>query len=196
MEPVMKCVHWVFSETPVINHSPAAISATPPGIDIQAANNRAAAMPSGAPSTLRRDRPTSTAVLTICTSASVYPLFEAASNPNCKACGAAAQVMRAGHTNGTTFRGGTYTVREVTTDSFFNLERPSLHLVFDLLWTALLSGAGRYKAYGNLDVSMMKDNPPWAARNNFNDRILVSSRIGCFTFNATYSLDYAALCMK
>jgi ABC-type oligopeptide transport system substrate-binding subunit len=61
---------------------------------------------------------------------------------------------------------------------------------------SLMSGAGRYKAYGNLDVSMMKDNPPWAARNNFNDRILVSSKVGCFTFNSIYSVDLAALCMK
>jgi ABC-type oligopeptide transport system substrate-binding subunit len=59
-----------------------------------------------------------------------------------------------------------------------------------------LSGAARYTAYGNLDVNMMLKNPPWAARNNFNDRILLSSKIGCFTFNSTYSLDYAALCMK
>jgi peptide/nickel transport system substrate-binding protein len=59
-----------------------------------------------------------------------------------------------------------------------------------------LSGAARYKAYGNLDVNMMLKNPPWAARNNFNDRILLSSRMGCFTFNPTYSLDYAALCLK
>ena len=61
---------------------------------------------------------------------------------------------------------------------------------------ALLSGAKRYSTYGNLDVSMFKNNPPWAARNNFNDRILVSSRVGCFTFNSTYSVDLAALCLK
>jgi ABC-type oligopeptide transport system substrate-binding subunit len=61
---------------------------------------------------------------------------------------------------------------------------------------ALLSGAARYKAYGNLDVNMMLTNPPWAARNNFNDRIVVSSRVGCFTFNSTYSVDLAALCLK
>jgi ABC-type oligopeptide transport system substrate-binding subunit len=61
---------------------------------------------------------------------------------------------------------------------------------------SLLAGAGRYKAYGNLDVSMFSKNPPWAARNNFNDRILVSGRVGCFTFNSTYSVDLAALCIK
>jgi ABC-type oligopeptide transport system substrate-binding subunit len=61
---------------------------------------------------------------------------------------------------------------------------------------ANMSGAARYTAYGNLDVNMMLKNPPWAARNNFNDRILLSNKIGCFTFNSTYSLDYAALCHK
>jgi len=61
---------------------------------------------------------------------------------------------------------------------------------------ALLSGAQRYSAYGNLDVKMMNTNPPWAARSNFNDRILLSNRIGCFTYNSTYSVDLAALCIK
>ncbi|MBA3841387.1 MAG: hypothetical protein H0X39_01995 [Actinobacteria bacterium] len=61
---------------------------------------------------------------------------------------------------------------------------------------ALLSGAPRYKAYSNLDVAMMHDNPPWAATSNFNDRILLSSKVGCFTFNATYSVDLAAICLK
>ncbi len=61
---------------------------------------------------------------------------------------------------------------------------------------ALQSGAQRYKTYGDLDVKMFAQNPPWAARSNFNDRILVSSRVGCFTFNSTYSVDLAALCLK
>jgi len=59
-----------------------------------------------------------------------------------------------------------------------------------------LSGSARYNAYGKLDVQMMNQDPPWAARNNFNDRILVSKRTGCFTFNSTYSVDLAALCLK
>jgi len=61
---------------------------------------------------------------------------------------------------------------------------------------SLLSGAARYKAYGNLDVTMMHDNPPWAARSNFNDRIMLSGKVGCFTYNSTYSVDLAALCIK
>jgi ABC-type oligopeptide transport system substrate-binding subunit len=61
---------------------------------------------------------------------------------------------------------------------------------------SLMSGAARYSAYGNLDVKMMNTNPPWAARNNFNDRILVSSKVGCFTYNSIYSMDLAAACLK
>ena len=47
---------------------------------------------------------------------------------------------------------------------------------------ALLSGAPRYKAYGQLDQDMTKNDPPWAVRYNFNDRIFVSKRIGCMTY--------------
>ena len=61
---------------------------------------------------------------------------------------------------------------------------------------AKLSGAARYKTYGALDIDISKNAAPWAARNNFNDRILVSKRVGCFTFNSTYSVDLAALCIK
>jgi ABC-type transport system substrate-binding protein len=61
---------------------------------------------------------------------------------------------------------------------------------------ALLSGAARYKAYGNLDVNISKNNPAWASRANSNNRILVSSRVGCFTYNNIYGPDLAAFCIK
>src|SRR4051812_18611752 len=61
---------------------------------------------------------------------------------------------------------------------------------------ALLSGSKRYSAYSTLEVSMIKNTPPWAARSNFNDRVLVSKRVGCFTFNPIYSVDLAAVCIK
>ncbi len=61
---------------------------------------------------------------------------------------------------------------------------------------AALSGSARYAAYGNLDVHMMSSNPPWAARNNANDRILVSKHVGCYTYNAIYATDLAAVCLK
>ena len=41
---------------------------------------------------------------------------------------------------------------------------------------ALLSGQARYKAYGNMDISMMKDEAPVAPRTSTSsNRILVSS---------------------
>jgi ABC-type oligopeptide transport system substrate-binding subunit len=59
-----------------------------------------------------------------------------------------------------------------------------------------LSGSARYSAYGNLDVDIMKNAAPWAPRNNFNNRILLSKRVGCFTYNAIYGTDLAAACIK
>jgi ABC-type oligopeptide transport system substrate-binding subunit len=59
-----------------------------------------------------------------------------------------------------------------------------------------LSGAQRYSTYGNLDIDIMKNAAPWAPYQNFNDRILLSSKVGCFTFNSIYSLDLAAVCAK
>jgi ABC-type oligopeptide transport system substrate-binding subunit len=61
---------------------------------------------------------------------------------------------------------------------------------------ALLSGAARYKAYGNLDVALMSQAVPWAPRSNANNRMLVSKRVGCFSYSAIYTVDLAALCLK
>jgi ABC-type oligopeptide transport system substrate-binding subunit len=61
---------------------------------------------------------------------------------------------------------------------------------------AKLSGQARYKTYGALDVDISKNAAPWVARSNFNDRVLLSKRVGCFTFNPIYSVDIAALCLK
>jgi ABC-type oligopeptide transport system substrate-binding subunit len=61
---------------------------------------------------------------------------------------------------------------------------------------ALMTGPARYKAYGNLDVAIMKQGVPWAPRANANNRMLVSKRIGCFSYSAIYTVDLAALCLK
>jgi oligopeptide transport system substrate-binding protein len=61
---------------------------------------------------------------------------------------------------------------------------------------AHLAGPARYTTYGNLDINMMKNNPPWAVRANINARLFVSKRTGCFTFNAVFQFDYAAVCLK
>ena len=61
---------------------------------------------------------------------------------------------------------------------------------------SLLSGPGRYKAYGNLDVAIMQQGVPWAPRSNANNRMLVSKRTGCFAYSAIYTVDLAALCLN
>src|SRR5262249_44469338 len=62
---------------------------------------------------------------------------------------------------------------------------------------AKLSGSARYKAYGLLDQQITKNDPPWAVRYNFNDRIFVSKRIGCMTYPPGLALvDLGALCLK
>jgi len=59
-----------------------------------------------------------------------------------------------------------------------------------------LSGEARYRAYGNLDVKLMNEAAPWAARAVPTNRTFFSSRVGCVTFHAIYGVDLAALCMK
>ena len=61
---------------------------------------------------------------------------------------------------------------------------------------SMLTGAKRYDRYGALDVDIMKNAVPFAPRSNGNNRIFVSKRVGCFTYNSIYSVDLAALCMK
>jgi ABC-type oligopeptide transport system substrate-binding subunit len=65
-----------------------------------------------------------------------------------------------------------------------------------ILHASLLSGAARYKAYGDVDVHMMAQNPPWAARYNFTTRFNISSHVGCVVTSPAYGLDWAAACHK
>jgi ABC-type transport system substrate-binding protein len=57
-------------------------------------------------------------------------------------------------------------------------------------------GARRLNAYSILDRDLMQGPAPIAPYINTNTRILVSSRVGCFTFQQVYGTDYAALCLK
>ena len=61
---------------------------------------------------------------------------------------------------------------------------------------AALSGPERYVAYGKLDADIMRNASPWVVRANMNDRVLVSGRVGCFTYNPIYATDLAALCLN
>jgi ABC-type oligopeptide transport system substrate-binding subunit len=77
--------------------------------------------------------------------------------------------------------------------SFFNSPK------YNALMTkaALLTGDARYKAYGKMDISMMKEAAPVAPVLNQNNRALVSSRISNFTYNdANTYVAWNALVIK
>ncbi|MBO0869179.1 MAG: hypothetical protein J2P15_11480, partial [Micromonosporaceae bacterium] len=57
----------------------------------------------------------------------------AASDPACAACATALQVVQAGYRNGRHLEGGGYTLRSVEADAFFELNRPTLNIVYDRL---------------------------------------------------------------
>jgi peptide/nickel transport system substrate-binding protein len=61
---------------------------------------------------------------------------------------------------------------------------------------ALLSGSSRSSAYAALDKTIMATDPPWAPILNRNNRLFVSSHVGCFTYNPVFEVSYAALCKK
>jgi ABC-type transport system substrate-binding protein len=49
-----------------------------------------------------------------------------------------------------------------------------------------LSGAGRYDAYGKLDVDIMKNAAPWVPLSNGNVREFISSRVSNYIFHPVY----------
>jgi len=61
---------------------------------------------------------------------------------------------------------------------------------------SLLFGAARTKAYDTLDKQMSAQDPPWAPVLNRNNRLFVSSHLGCFLYNPVFEVDYAAVCKK
>lgn len=62
---------------------------------------------------------------------------------------------------------------------------------------AALTGPARLKAYGNLDIDLMKNAVPVAPFMNTNVRYFVSARLGCFTYQPVFGVpDLAALCVK
>ena len=60
----------------------------------------------------------------------------------------------------------------------------------------LTGAAARRKAWADLDVDLMRDNPPWAPIFYSNDRVFVSKSFGCFLYQPVYGVDIAAVCKK
>ena len=59
-----------------------------------------------------------------------------------------------------------------------------------------LTGDRRRRAWADLDVDLMRENPPWAPLINANARSLVSKSFGCFLHHPLYGVDLAAACKK
>ena len=59
-----------------------------------------------------------------------------------------------------------------------------------------LTGEARRKAWADLDVDLMRTNPPWAPIYHQNDRAFVSKSFGCFLFHPIDGVDIAAACKK
>jgi peptide/nickel transport system substrate-binding protein len=60
--------------------------------------------------------------------------------------------------------------------------------------TSRLEGASRYRAYGELDVRLMRDAAPSVPVSFFNQPTLVSKRVGCIVLRP--ALDLTAACLK
>ena len=59
-----------------------------------------------------------------------------------------------------------------------------------------LTGEARRRAWADLDVDLMRDNPPWAPFLHLQGRTFVSQSLGCFLDHPVYGLDFAAVCKK
>lgn len=59
-----------------------------------------------------------------------------------------------------------------------------------------LTGEARRKAWQDLDIELMRNNPPWAPLYNANTRSFVSKSFGCFLYHPLYGIDLAAACKK
>jgi ABC-type transport system substrate-binding protein len=59
-----------------------------------------------------------------------------------------------------------------------------------------LTGDARRDAWADLDVDLMRDNPPWAPVTNTQAVTLVSRSVGCVVLHPVYDFDLAAACKK
>ena len=75
-----------------------------------------------------------------------------------------------------------------------NLDDPRLNRRIDAV--DRLSGEARRKAWADLDIDLMRDNPPWAPFMHINSRALLSPSLGCFTPHPILRVEITALCKK
>ena len=76
--------------------------------------------------------------------------------------------------------------------AYFN--RPKYNRAIERI--SRMTGEERSQAWANLDVEMMRDDPPWAPFENAVQSDLVSRSFGCYLFNPVFLLDLVAACKK
>lgn len=59
-----------------------------------------------------------------------------------------------------------------------------------------LTGAARLRAFADLDVDLMRTDPPWVPVVHTQQRMLVSKSLGCFIPHPIISVEITALCKK
>jgi ABC-type transport system substrate-binding protein len=79
-----------------------------------------------------------------------------------------------------------------TNTSYFDEPRISARIAA----ASRLPGEARRKAWANLDVDLMRNDPPWAPFVHWATRDFVSPSFGCYLFQPVYWLDIAAACKK
>jgi peptide/nickel transport system substrate-binding protein len=75
-----------------------------------------------------------------------------------------------------------------------NIDDPGLQRRIDAV--NRLTGDARRRAWANLDVDLMRNNPPWAPTFHSQRRTLVSRSVGCVLVHPVYGFDIAAACKK
>jgi ABC-type oligopeptide transport system substrate-binding subunit len=76
--------------------------------------------------------------------------------------------------------------------SYFN--SPTLNRLLDR--ASRLPGAERYRALGELDVRVARDEASLVALWHANEHVFVSKRVGCLVFNGSSALNLGAVCLK
>ena len=73
----------------------------------------------------------------------------------------------------------------------------------DRRWAARLAAetrirdrSARFRAAANLDRELMRAVPPLVPYMIGADRVLLSRRVGCFTYQPVFGIDFAALCPR
>ncbi len=85
-------------------------------------------------------------------------------------------------------------IRQTGSPNAAYFDRPRYNLAIARI--ERLSGEARRRAWADLDVSMMRDDPPWAPFMNATRRDFVSESFGCYILHPVFLLDVAATCKK